>query len=56
MTAVEQIITEKIPHGDIWIGFTPDEEVGAVLIYLTLTILKPDLPTPLTATTRRSCL
>ena len=28
MTAVEHIITEKIPHGDIWIGFTPDEEVG----------------------------
>ena len=29
MTAVGQIITEKIPHGDIWIGFTPDEEVGS---------------------------
>ncbi len=29
MTAVEQIITEKIPHGDILIGFTPDEEVGS---------------------------
>ena len=51
MTAVEQIITEKIPHGDIWIGFTPDEEVGSGAD-LTLTILKPDLPTPSTATTR----
>lgn len=29
VTAAEEIIREKIPHGDIWIGFTPDEEVGA---------------------------
>ncbi len=29
MTAIEELITSKKPHGDIWIGFTPDEEVGA---------------------------
>lgn len=29
LTAVEEIMQEEIPHGDIWIGFTPDEEVGA---------------------------
>lgn len=28
MTAIEEIVSEKLPHGDIWIGFTPDEEVG----------------------------
>lgn len=28
MTAMDQIITSGMPHGDIWIGFTPDEEVG----------------------------
>lgn len=28
-TAVEQIIHEDLPHGDIWVGITPDEEVGA---------------------------
>ena len=28
MTAVEEIIEQNIPHGNIWIGFTPDEEVG----------------------------
>ncbi len=27
--AYPESITEKIPHGDIWIGFTPDEEVGS---------------------------
>ena len=29
MTMVERILTQKIPHGKICIGFTPDEEVGA---------------------------
>ncbi len=28
VTSVEEIIQEQIPHGDIWIGFTPDEEIG----------------------------
>lgn len=28
MTAVEEIKNSNIPHGDIWICFTPDEEVG----------------------------
>ena len=29
MTAMEQLISENIPHGDLWVGFTPDEEIGA---------------------------
>lgn len=29
LTAMEQILQEGLPHGDIWVGFTPDEEVGA---------------------------
>lgn len=28
MTSLQEIIEEKIPHGDIWVCFTPDEEVG----------------------------
>lgn len=28
MTAIEEIKNSNIPHGDIWICFTPDEEVG----------------------------
>lgn len=28
LTAVETLIASGKPHGDIWIGFTPDEEVG----------------------------
>lgn len=28
ITAIEEIIKENLPHGDLWLGFTPDEEVG----------------------------
>lgn len=28
ITAIEEIIEEGTPHGDIWVCFTPDEEVG----------------------------
>ncbi len=27
-TAVEQLKNSDLPHGDIWVGITPDEEVG----------------------------
>ena len=29
MTMVERILAEKIPHGKLCIGFTPDEEIGS---------------------------
>ena len=29
MTVVERILTQKIPHGKLCIGFTPDEEIGS---------------------------
>lgn len=28
MSALERIIGEKIPHGPLWVAFTPDEEIG----------------------------
>lgn len=42
LTAVEEIITENIPHGDIWIGFTPDEEVGRGADLFDLDYFKAD--------------
>lgn len=42
MTAVEEIINEQIPHGDIWIGFTPDEEIGAGADLFDLDYFKAD--------------
>ena len=28
MTALERIKEENIPHGELWVAFTPDEEIG----------------------------
>ncbi len=28
MPAVDQLIQENLPHGDVYVAFTPDEEVG----------------------------
>lgn len=42
ITLAEEIIEENIPHGDIWIGFTPDEEVGAGADLFDLDYFKAD--------------
>ena len=42
MTAVEQIIASNVPHGDIWVGFTPDEEVGRGADLFDLDYFKAD--------------
>lgn len=42
LTAIEQIIDKNIPHGDIWIGFTPDEEVGMGPDHFDLNYFKAD--------------
>ena len=42
MTAVAELIAEGTPHGDIWIGFTPDEEVGAGADLFDLDYFKAD--------------
>ena len=46
MTALEQIIAEGTPHGDIWVGFTPDEEVGKGADLFDLDYFEADFPTP----------
>lgn len=44
MQLLEILITEKIPHGQISVAFTPDEECGAALHYLILILLTRRLP------------
>ncbi len=42
LTAIEQIIQDQIPHGDIWVGITPDEEVGRGADAFNLDYFKAD--------------
>ena len=42
LTAIEELIESNIPHGDIWIGFTPDEEIGAGADLFDLDYFKAD--------------
>ncbi len=42
MTAVERMIKEELPHGDIWVCFTPDEEIGEGSLNFDLNICKAD--------------
>lgn len=42
MQAVEEIQKEGIPHGNIWVGFTPDEEVGRGAELFDLDYFKAD--------------
>ncbi len=42
MTATEQLIASGVPHGNIWIGFTPDEEVGRGADFFDLDYFQAD--------------
>ncbi|MGN0292114.1 MAG: peptidase T [Lachnospiraceae bacterium] len=42
MQMAEEIQKENLPHGDIWIGFTPDEEVGKGADLFDLDYFKAD--------------
>ena len=42
MTAIEEILKEGMPHGAIWVGFTPDEETGNGPIYFDLDLFRAD--------------
>lgn len=42
MTALEEIISSGQPHGDIWVGFTPDEEIGSGADLFDLDYFKAD--------------
>ncbi len=42
LTMIEDLISSNTPHGDIWIGFTPDEEIGTGSHHFDLDYFKAD--------------
>lgn len=42
LEAVDYINKKGIPHGDIYVGFTPDEEIGEGTLFFDLAYFKPD--------------
>lgn len=42
MQAIEEVIENKSPHGDIYIAFTPDEEIGRGTDHFNFNIFKAD--------------
>ncbi len=42
MTGIEYIKENNLPHGDLWVGFTPDEEIGRGSDHFDLDYFKAD--------------
>ena len=42
LEAIDCINKNNIPHGDIYVGFTPDEEIGEGTLFFDLDYFKPD--------------
>lgn len=40
MTLLEELVTKNLPHGDIFVAFTPDEEIGGSLEMFDLDFFK----------------
>ena len=51
LTAAETLIKKKLPHGKLCIAFTPDEEIGRVLLSSTSRASAQTSPTPSMAAT-----
>lgn len=42
ITAVDEIIHSNLPHGDLWVAFTPDEEIGCGSDHFDLNYFKAE--------------